>query len=100
MANALIQRNHTSWLATAEVRERCLSDSIYRLKRLFENAQSVASGRQLEKPLIFPREIQQNVSRVDTKHQEKKEEAFSNNAGGQEHRHQTESANARSEQGK
>jgi hypothetical protein len=48
--------------------------------RIFEDAQSVASDRQLEEPLIFQGEIQQDVSRVDAKHQEKKEDAFSNNA--------------------
>jgi hypothetical protein len=68
--------------------------------RTFEDVQSVASDRQLEEPLIFQGEIQQDVSRVDEKHQEKKENAFSNNAHGQEHRHKTESANARTEQGK
>jgi hypothetical protein len=55
----------------------------------------VASDRQVEGPLIFQGEIQQDVSRVDEKHQEKKEDAY-----GQEHRHKTESANARTEQGK
>ena len=68
--------------------------------RIFEDAQSVASDRQLEERLIFQGEIQQDVSRVDEKHQEKKQDAFSNNAHGQEHRHNTESANARTEQGK
>jgi hypothetical protein len=43
----------------------------------------VASDRQLEEPLSFQGEIQQDVSRVDEKHQEKKEDAFSNNANGQ-----------------
>jgi hypothetical protein len=60
----------------------------------------VASGRQLEEPLIFQGEIQQDVSRVDAKHQEKKVDAFSNNAQDQEHGHKTESTNARTEQGK
>jgi hypothetical protein len=60
----------------------------------------MASDRQLEEPLILQGEIQQDVSRVDEKHQGKKEDAFSNNAQGQEHRHKTESANARTEQGK
>jgi hypothetical protein len=66
---------------------------------IFEDAQSVASGRQLEKPLIFPREIQQNVSRVDAEHQENKEDAFSNNAHGQKHRHKTEIHRACTEAG-
>jgi len=60
----------------------------------------VASGRQLEKPLIFQGEIQQDVSRADAKHQDKQEDAFSNNAHGQEHRHETESTNAGAEKGK
>jgi hypothetical protein len=63
--------------------------------RIFEDVQSVASDRQLEEPLIFQGEIQQDVSRADEKHQKKKENAY-----GQEHRHKTESANARTEQGK
>jgi hypothetical protein len=60
----------------------------------------VASRRQLEEPRIFQGEIQQDVSRADAKHQEQKEDAFSNNAHGKEHRHKTESANARTEHGK
>jgi len=56
--------------------------------------------RQLEEPLIFQGEIRQDVSRADAKHQGKKEDAFSNNAHGQEHRHETESVNARTEHGK
>jgi hypothetical protein len=60
----------------------------------------VASRRQLEEPLIFQGEIQQDVSRADAKQQEQKEDAFSNNAHGKEHRHKTESVNARTEHGK
>jgi hypothetical protein len=66
---------------------------------IFEDVQSMTSGRQLEKPLIFPREIQQNVSGIDAKHQEEKEGAFSNNAHREEHRHKTESTDTRSEKG-
>jgi hypothetical protein len=96
-------------LATAEVLSpdlgtRCLPDLVYRLSwsefRIFEDAQSVASGRRLEEPLIFQGKIQQNVSRVDAKHEEKKEDALSNNPNGQERRHKTEATNARTEQGK
>jgi hypothetical protein len=68
--------------------------------RIFENAQSVASGRQFEETLILPYKIQQDVTRVDAKHKEEKEDAFSNNAYCQEHRHKTESTNACSGQGK
>jgi hypothetical protein len=57
-------------------------------------------GRQFEEILIFPHEIQQNVTRVDAKQKEKKEDAFSNNAYCQEHRHKRESTNACSDQGK
>jgi hypothetical protein len=39
----------------------------------------VASRRQLEEPLIFQGENQQDVPRADAKHQQKKEDAFSNN---------------------
>jgi hypothetical protein len=78
--------------------------SVYRLRwsefRIFENAQSATSGRQFEEILIFPHEIQQNVTRVDAKQKEKKEDAFSNNADRQEHRHKSESTNACSDQGK
>jgi hypothetical protein len=68
--------------------------------RIFENAQSATSGRQFEEILIFPHEIQQNITRVDAKQKEKKEDAFSNNANCQEHRHKSESTNACSDQGK
>jgi hypothetical protein len=67
--------------------------------RIFENAQSLASGRQFEEILIFTHEIEQNVTRVDAKQKEKKEDAFCNNAYGQEHRHKRESTNACSDQG-
>jgi len=36
---------------------------------IFEDAQSVASRRQLEEPLISKGEIQQDVTRADAKHQ-------------------------------
>jgi hypothetical protein len=68
--------------------------------RIFENAQSVTLGRQFEEILIFPHEIQQNVTRVNAKQKEKKEDAFSDNAYCQEHRHKSESTNACSGQGK
>jgi hypothetical protein len=75
--------------------------SVYRLRwsefRVFENAQSVTSGRQFEEILIFPHEIQQNVTRVDAEQKEKKEDPFSNNAYCQEHRHKSESTNASSD---
>jgi hypothetical protein len=80
--------------------ELSLPIEVEREFRIFEDAQSVAARRQLEEPLIFQGEIQQDVSRADAKDKEQKEDAFSNKAHGKEHRHKTESANARTEHGK
>jgi hypothetical protein len=68
--------------------------------RIFEDSQSVASSRQLEEPLIFSRKIQQNVTSVDAKHKEEKENALCHDSHGQEYRQKTESAKARTEQDK
>jgi hypothetical protein len=50
--------------------------------RFFADAQSVASRRQFEEPLIFHSDNQQDVSRADAKHEWEKEDAFYNNADG------------------
>jgi hypothetical protein len=61
------------------------SGSVYRLRwsefRIFEDVQSVASDRQLEEPLIFQGEIQQDVSRADEKHQKKRKTPTARNIG-------------------
>jgi len=60
----------------------------------------VASRRQLEEPRIFQGEIQQDVSRPMQSVKNKRKTPSATTPAAREHRHKTESANARTEHGK
>jgi len=57
----------------------------------------MTSRREFEEPLIFQRKIQQEVSGIDAKRQEKKKDPFRKNPDGKEHRQNLESADADTE---
>jgi hypothetical protein len=59
----------------------------------------MASRRQVEEPLIFQGEVQQDVSGADAKRKEKKKDPFRNYADGEEYRQNPESPDASTEQG-
>ena len=67
---------------------------------VFKDVQSVTFGCQIVEALVFQREFEENVSRSEPKEQSDEENSRCENAGRQEHRHEIEAANARSNCGK
>ena len=67
---------------------------------VFKDVQSVTFGCQVVEPLVFQGEFEENISGSQPKEQGNEAKSRRENAGHQEHRHEIEAANARSNCGK